>query len=579
MNKPIKYPNSIQSFFISCSGADRSILLLCPTEWNKYSGIGATVFLTACLATLSGGYALFSVFENYTVSIIFGIFWGFVIFNLDRYIVLSLRKPKIPSSREIYEAPENERKSLRLDRRRLLWNQFLMATPRILIALIIAITVSKPLELQLFHKRINNQLGTQAEFAIEKYKKDYEVSINNLNSQIEDFENEQDERLKLVYTSNPVYSEVQEKLSILNKTKNDKDSNRKQAKKIRDQNWETVYVKVREVSELGDVYFDTKKKRKLNSKGRAKNREVKKLDVEIKNLEIELKELDAKKEYIEEEFKIDVAKIKESYTGKIQALKVQRDEMEKNYITGLAGHTKRNRNSNDLLAQLEALGNISEFGNPVWWASLIITFLFILLECAPVVIKLLTKRGPYEEILDRIEYEHFIKEQEAISKINNTVNVLLDKAKKAAILEGSVFMQVEKQRLDHELQNNQMILDNLAKKQEVLAKMAIDEWYENELKAKTKSIFSIEDNFWKLKSNSTIKVEYLFRNGKIDLNDLILTENGNIKQYSWRFIDQSKSEIQVIRKGINSFYKVNELNETSLKLEDKKTGEVLEFVN
>ena len=63
----------------------------CPqSEHNKYVGIGATVFFTGVLATISGGYALFSVFKSVYPAIAFGIIWGMVIFNLDRFIVSTL---------------------------------------------------------------------------------------------------------------------------------------------------------------------------------------------------------------------------------------------------------------------------------------------------------------------------------------------------------------------------------------------------------------------------------------------------------------------------------------------------------
>jgi hypothetical protein len=39
----------------------------CSTEHNTYAGTGATIVLTAVLASLSGGYALWTVFQSYRV--------------------------------------------------------------------------------------------------------------------------------------------------------------------------------------------------------------------------------------------------------------------------------------------------------------------------------------------------------------------------------------------------------------------------------------------------------------------------------------------------------------------------------
>ena len=83
----VKRSNIFNEFFWICSGANRHILRQCPTEYSKYFGIGGTIFFTAAMATLSGGYAFYTIFQNQWISIAFGIFWGLLIFNLDRFIV------------------------------------------------------------------------------------------------------------------------------------------------------------------------------------------------------------------------------------------------------------------------------------------------------------------------------------------------------------------------------------------------------------------------------------------------------------------------------------------------------------
>ncbi len=128
----------LKQFFILCSGADTDILKDCSIgEQNKYAGIGATVFFTAVMATIASSYALYTVFDNLYSSILFGVIWGLLIFNLDRYIVSTIKK------RENF-----------LD-------ELLQATPRIFLAVIIAVVISKPLELKIFEKEINQVLLEQ----------------------------------------------------------------------------------------------------------------------------------------------------------------------------------------------------------------------------------------------------------------------------------------------------------------------------------------------------------------------------------------------------------------------------------
>lgn len=128
----------LKRFFILCSGADNVLLDGCsPGEQTKYAGIGATVFFTAVMAFIAAAYALFTVFDNVLLAIGFGFVWGLLIFNLDRFIVSTIRK------------------------RDSFLDEFLQATPRLILAVIIAIVISKPLELKTFEKEIDQVLLKQ----------------------------------------------------------------------------------------------------------------------------------------------------------------------------------------------------------------------------------------------------------------------------------------------------------------------------------------------------------------------------------------------------------------------------------
>jgi hypothetical protein len=128
----------LKQFFWMCSGADTDLLNnSSKAEQTKFAGIGGTVFFTAVMAFIAASYALFTVFNNYYTAVFFGLIWGLLIFNLDRFIVSTIKK--------------SDHK----------WKEILQATPRILLAIIIAVVISKPLELKIFEKEINQVLLTQ----------------------------------------------------------------------------------------------------------------------------------------------------------------------------------------------------------------------------------------------------------------------------------------------------------------------------------------------------------------------------------------------------------------------------------
>lgn len=161
----------LKQFFIICSGSDTDILEQCSKgEQNKYAGIGATVFFTALMAFIAASFALFTVFDNLYTSIFFGLIWGLLIFNLDRYIVSTIKKTGN------------------------VLNELIQASPRIILAVIIAIVISKPLELKIFEKEINQVLLEQKnELTLankNQIAKQFNPNIENLNKDILTFQQE-----------------------------------------------------------------------------------------------------------------------------------------------------------------------------------------------------------------------------------------------------------------------------------------------------------------------------------------------------------------------------------------------------
>ena len=155
----------VNHFLWLCAGVNQSIIYRCPTEGSKYAGIGATILFTGILAALASGYALYTIFGNTYYSIGFGALWGLMIFNLDRYIISSMRK--------------TDQKN----------GELKMAVPRIALALIIATVISKPLELKIFEKEIDTEL-TSMQLSITKNQETaihskYQSKVENLNREIE----------------------------------------------------------------------------------------------------------------------------------------------------------------------------------------------------------------------------------------------------------------------------------------------------------------------------------------------------------------------------------------------------------
>ena len=126
--KPVEHNN----FLWWCSGAHQKLLKQFPSEHSKYSGLGAVLLATFVLATISAGYAIYTVFGNWLWTIGFAIIWGLIIFNFDRFLVSTMRKYGVSRRKQI-----------------------MMAVPRLALALLIGVVIARPLEMKIFEKEIN----------------------------------------------------------------------------------------------------------------------------------------------------------------------------------------------------------------------------------------------------------------------------------------------------------------------------------------------------------------------------------------------------------------------------------------
>ena len=137
------HQSKISKFLWFCAGADLQLLKHCPqSERIKEEGIGGVVLATGVLAFLSSSYAFFIVFRDPQINsmitsilaIAFGFIWSLIIFNLDRFIV---------SSTGHGDGTE-----------KITMEEFTGAIPRLIMALIIGFTLSKPLEIRIMKSEL-----------------------------------------------------------------------------------------------------------------------------------------------------------------------------------------------------------------------------------------------------------------------------------------------------------------------------------------------------------------------------------------------------------------------------------------
>jgi len=567
----------IQHFLCICAGVDKEVLKQCPTEWNKYTGIGATILFTGILASLSGGFALYTVFRNGNLSQIdvgalfpafmFGILWGLIIFNLDRFIVSTFRK---------YESDTWWVKT---------GKELLQASPRIILAIIIAIVISKPIEIKIFESRLAEQIkkneilskkSNASEFDNIYGVSNKENRISNIDTTITKLQTELNTDPQNVKDLiNNDLAQANNTLIRIKNTNNPKiEKHRSNIRSIR--NNQNNY---RPVSDDNGIFIENRLTKEANDKIRDENNAIGTLNREIGNQQAEVNKIntqivEARKKYREQKQQ-EIDNKKTEKTDEETRLKESRTKADEE--TKTANVTSERAFTNNFITQIEALGDLTGNDRTMWWASFMITLLFLTIEIAPILTKLITKRGPYDEILDRVEYETMVEQKEIISQKNSEINELLIKAEEAGKLKGETFIQSQKDKLDAELKSNKIILDKIASYQQEIALLHIENWYKTE-KAKAESTIDkpkFVDIFWKQK-DAIDRIEYCFRNGSVSDNELLYFENGHLSKGKWNF-DVPNNEIKIDLLSNNIEYVIVEVKETRLRLKDKETNEILNF--
>ncbi len=357
----------LKQFLIMCSGAEASILddPRCVADRSKYAAIGATVLSTAALASLSGGYAIYTTFRNVPIAIGLGIVWALIIFNLDRYIVSTLRKQRIDPT-----LSKKERLAIR-------GRELGRALPRFLLAVFIAVVITRPIELKLFEREINA--------ALENRKSDMLAKI------------EQKKRAE--------FPQIDELVSQNEKLRTEIAGKEKQ----RDDLHELAMSEA--LGKLGE---------------RTTGRFGKGIVYEQRYQAYLKSELELSERRKQNESKIAA---NEKWIASFESDRDKSTREARHQIEEMGGLLARLQIHSDLTGQ-KGNGSIA-------LASWFIIGLFILLETAPIVVKLLSDRGPYDEICEAKDHEVYVSERRKISNINDDANtrVSLKRRRNAAILD------------------------------------------------------------------------------------------------------------------------------------------------
>jgi Domain of unknown function (DUF4407) len=343
------------------AGANGDVLARARTDRAKYSAMGGVLLTTAGMAGVSAAFALHSsVRLPLGASIVAGVLWAIVIFNLDRMLIVSITRQSG-------------------------WARNLLAAiPRLALALVIGAVVSVPLVLRIFEKEIHNEMQlmhtenlTEAQQKLDKQYADIptmRAKVDELNAIVSG-------------ASQPNVSDEEDVKAAQGRV------NAAQAA------YDTAAARAQ--CEL-DGTCGTRRP----GVGTAYEEAAAKAAEARRTLEAETAKLNEVTAAAERKISGSATKNRAAAQRELRTLEprlaarsAERDDAQRRLDSG-------ELESEGMLAQLEALDRLTDGHPNMQAANLALTALFLLVEVLPVVVKLLTLTGKpslYERMLDSDE--------------------------------------------------------------------------------------------------------------------------------------------------------------------------------
>ena len=421
----VKWGGLLNEFLWVCAGANRKVLRQCPTDYAKYAGIGGTILFTALMAMMSGGYALFFVFGDIYVAIAFGVFWGLLIFNLDRFIVNTMYSDgKVTIS----------------------WREFYSGLPRIIMAIFLGIVISTPLELKIFESEINVRIGEDMKTKIEQYKEKDEQRRDSLTNKLIEIRDRPD--------AFPEDISLKGQAAQIQNTLKNKESTRAA---LGTQLWN----KKRQLDLL-----DPKSKLFIKEQSRYNS-----LLSQYRQMGQEIRELQGQLAIVSEDYKKAIEVARKNKNDILESIKKQIAETDSAIQNAGAYEELIKKQYGGLEARMKAFHELREDNkSSTDIAAWFIMLLFIIIETAPTFFKMMIASGPYDDLLRAEMHRVRVLSDKRISDINDEINT-----------EVQISTATNRGRLEAEVLANKELMEKIATAQAELLETAIEKWREEEL--------------------------------------------------------------------------------------------------
>ncbi len=411
---------------------------ICRNWWhNSFYSFNGSIVRRICIKF---------VFENKNVAIAFGIFWGLLIFNLDRFIVNTMYSD---------------------GKHTISWAELRSGLPRIIMAIFLGIVISTPLELKIFEDKIKMEIEDEKNSILEHRLESLTSELQKKEDQITAIQqgvgdlygdhihtgNQQIDALSdSIDHTQPILNSIQAQLSNLSVQKQKLDPKSES------------YVQQKSAIET--------KARPLYAKRSALSSKLKKWRSERAALQGQVGDMAITQTNDKRNLIQKTTSEKDSIAQLIaNARAVHQDWSNEEIRRHGSERDKINVEYSGFNAQLKAFHDIRNEDSSTNIAAWFVMLLFVIIETAPTFFKMMMEDGPYDEFLRAEKHRVKVLAQKRISDVNDEVNTSV-----------KISTMKNQKRLEAETIANEDVLKRIALVQAELLQKSIDAWREEELR-------------------------------------------------------------------------------------------------
>jgi hypothetical protein len=417
---------TLSNIVLFCGGANVKFLRdNCPNERHKFYPIGLGVLITTFLGFISMMFATHSIFNpqtffQYFYLILFSMFWGFAIFSIDWGLVKTMRK-KDDSSLSLFQK---------------IGSAFPVLF-RLAVAIIISFSVSRPIEAVIYSQRIKGQIEQdRQDFVRNEWEKKQKENAEKYNNRIDVLTSSID-GINSALSKGPQAESYKIALDDRKKCMLEYEN----LKRINESKINALNAQIGGIRKSSSSFTNGKMEKWAKSKINALNAQIGELKSAItikytqcssKDAEISAADSIHSSNYASQR---DLLLTEQNNLVLLLNIKRIEDSLALKKIQDVS-YIAFNHINPGLITQLESMSNLEKTpqGKSVGWVRIILLLLIICIDTAPIVIKLLTKRGVYEVMLDADEERmRFLTKQEGYS--NNYLITQLSLAQKEILTE------------------------------------------------------------------------------------------------------------------------------------------------